>query len=171
MSDRNPSTAEDSLKFGLLMESAQIHQQVAETQLQQLRAHAQGLDGVVRDEIRRTLVEEMKTLFAEVERAIQGFRAMRSALRWRGLAWNAVLAGVLGLAPVALTHWAVPSAAEIDALRAERDTLARNVAQLERRGGKVDWRTCGAAARLCVRIDREAPVFGGTADYYVVKGY
>ena len=42
------------MKFGLLMESAQAHQKLAETHSEQLRAHTQDLDGVVRDEIRRT---------------------------------------------------------------------------------------------------------------------
>jgi hypothetical protein len=56
-------------------------------------------------------------------------------------------------------------------LRAQRDSLAQNIAHLEQRGGKVDWRSCGDSARLCVRIDRKAPVYGEKADYYIVKGY
>jgi hypothetical protein len=35
----------------------------------------------------------------------------------------------------------------------------------------LDVRTCGASARLCVRVDRNAPAYGPGADYLVVKGY
>ena len=59
MSDRPATVDETTMKFGLLMESAQAHQKLAETHLERLRAHTQDLDGVVRDEIRRTLVEEL----------------------------------------------------------------------------------------------------------------
>ncbi len=59
------------MKFGLLMESAQAHQKLAEAQLEKLRAHTQDLDSVVRDEIRRTLVEELQMLTAESTRAAQ----------------------------------------------------------------------------------------------------
>ena len=54
-----------TMKFGLLMESAQTHQKMAETHLERLRAHTEDLDGVVREEIRRTLVEELAELTAE----------------------------------------------------------------------------------------------------------
>ncbi len=50
------------MKFGLLMESAQTHQKMAEAHLEKLRAHTQELDGVVREEIRRTLIEELQEL-------------------------------------------------------------------------------------------------------------
>jgi hypothetical protein len=56
MSDRTQTMDDATMKFGLLMESAQAHQKLAETHLEQLRAHTRDLDGVVRDEIRRTLV-------------------------------------------------------------------------------------------------------------------
>jgi hypothetical protein len=56
MSARTQTMDDATMKFGLLMESAQAHQKLAETHLEQLRAHTRDLDGVVRDEIRRTLV-------------------------------------------------------------------------------------------------------------------
>jgi hypothetical protein len=65
----------------------------------------------------------------------------------------------------------LPSPASIAALRAQQAELSQNVARLAQRGGKAEWRSCGDAARLCVRIDRSAPVYGDNADYYVVKGY
>ena len=51
MSESAPAIDDATMKFGLLMESAQAHQKLAETHLEKLRAHTQDLDGVVREEI------------------------------------------------------------------------------------------------------------------------
>src|SRR6202171_6593087 len=75
MSDRAHTMDDATMKFGLLMESAQAHQKLAEAQLDKLRAHTDDLDGVVRDEIRRTLIEELQMLTAESTRATQALRS------------------------------------------------------------------------------------------------
>jgi uncharacterized protein involved in exopolysaccharide biosynthesis len=165
------NTDDDTMKFGLLMESAQAHQKLADAHLEKLRAHTQDLDGVVREEIRRTLVEELRSLTEQSERAARALRGMQRAATLRGVLWNVGAAALCTAIPAAMAHWALPSAADIAALRAQRDALMQNVAQLERRGGKVDWRSCGNSRRLCLRIDARAPVYGEKADYYVVKGY
>ncbi len=162
---------DDTMKFGLLMESAQAHQKLAEAHLEKLRAHTQDLDDVVRDEIRRTLVDELKSLTAESERAARALRDMKRAANLRGLVWSIGIAALCTAIPAAGAHWLLPSVSDIAALRGERDALARNIAQLAKRGAKVEWRSCGDSGRLCVRVDREAPVYGEKADYYVVKGY
>lgn len=162
---------EHTMKFGLLMESAQAHQKLAESHLEKLRAHTQDLDGVVRDEIRRTLVDELQAVTMESDRAVRALRAMKHAANMRGLAWNVGIALICAVIPAAIAHYVLPTPANINALRAQRDALAQNVASLEQRGGKVDWKSCGDTARLCVRIDRKAPVYGEKADYYVAKGY
>jgi hypothetical protein len=56
-------------------------------------------------------------------------------------------------------------------LRARREELAASVAKLEQQGGRIEWRRCGEARRLCVRVDRKAPSYGEKADYYVIEGY
>ncbi len=83
MTDRSAAVDDATVKFGLLMESAQAHQKLAETQLDKLRAHTQDLDGVVRDEIRRTLVDELQMLTAETTRAT---RALQRVGRGAGAA-------------------------------------------------------------------------------------
>ncbi len=159
------------MKFGLLMESAQAHQRLAETHLEKLRAHTQDLDGIVREEIRRTLVDELQQLTAEGRRAAQALQGMKRAANLRVLLWSTGLAVLCTAIPSAIAHWLLPSRAEIAALRSERDRLAASVAALEQRGGRVDWRRCGDASRLCVRVERGAPTYGEKADYYIVKGY
>ena len=172
MTERDQPVGDETMKFGLLMESAQAHQKLAETHLTRLLAHTQGLDDVVRDEIRRTLIEEFQALSAESDRVTAAMLTMKRAANVRVVAWNLGLALLCTVIPGAIAHFAWPSKSEIAALRAQRDALAYNLAELERRGGKVDWRQCGSAARLCVRIDRKAPVYGKKGEeYLVVDGY
>jgi hypothetical protein len=171
MSDGAHALDDATIKFGLLMEGAQAHQKAAEAQLEKLRAHTADLDSVVRDEIRRTLVEELQMLTAETARATQIFRKAGRGALVRGTIWSVLLAILCTGIPAVIMRWALPSEAQIASLRSRRDALAASVADLERRGGRIDWRRCGAASRLCVRVDRGAPSYGEQADYYVVAGY
>jgi hypothetical protein len=162
---------EATTKFGLLMESAQAHQKLAETHLDKLRAHTEDLDGVVRDEIRRTLVEELQMLTAESRRAAEVLGRIRRSTGLR-VAVSSIAIAILSTGiPVAIARWCLPSESDIAGLRVRRDELTASIAVLERRGGHIELRHCGEAARLCVHVDRSAPAYGEKADYYVVKGY
>lgn len=171
MNERGEVLAEDTLKFGLLMESAQAHQKLAEAHLEKLKAHTADLDGVVRDEIRRTLVAELQALTVESSRAAKALRDMKRVASLRGVVWNLGIAILCTAVPTAIAKLVLPTPAAIAALRAQQAQLAQNVARLEQRGGRIEWRSCGDAGRLCVHIDRGAPAYGENADYYVVKGY
>jgi hypothetical protein len=171
MSDHSPQLDDATMNFGLLMESAQAHQKLAETHLEKLRAHTQDLDGVVRDEIRRTLIEELQMLTTESRRATQALRKIGRGAAARGALWSIVMAILCTGIPIAIMRWALPSESEVAALRARRAELSASIAILERRGGRIDWRHCGDTVRLCVRVDRKAPTYGANADYYVVAGY
>jgi hypothetical protein len=65
----------------------------------------------------------------------------------------------------------LPSRAELTALRLKRDEMNMSLQRMQQLGGHVDWRRCGAAGHLCVRVDRKAPTYGENADYFVVEGY
>jgi len=171
MSDAAAPIDDATMKFGLLMESAQTHQKLAENHLERLRAHTEDLDDVVREEIRRTLVEELAELTAESSRAAAALRGMKRAADLRGILWAAALAVLATAIPAAFMHWALPSTGEIDSLRARRDQLQANLRKLEQLGGRTEWRRCGESERFCVRIDKSAPTYGEKGDYFVVKGY
>jgi hypothetical protein len=171
MGERAGTLDETTMKFGLLMESAQAHQKMAESHLERLRAHTQDLDGVVREEIRRTLVEELDELTAESRRAAQALKGMKRAAQIRGLVLTVSTVLLSTAIPGALAYWLLPSPSQIETLRARRDELQAGVARLEQSGGRIDWRHCGERARLCIRVDRSAPTYGDKADYFVVKGY
>lgn len=171
MSESARAVDEATMRVGLLMESAQAHQKMAETHLERLRAHTQDLDEIVREEIRRTLIEELQSLTAESKRAMQALSNMKRAANMRGLLWSAAIAVLCTAIPSVIARWVLPSASEISTLRAEREQLAMSVARLKQQGGLVNWRYCGEAGRLCVRVDRNAPTYGEKADYFVVRGY
>jgi hypothetical protein len=75
------------------------------------------------------------------------------------------------LAPIGIARWALPSAADIGALRARRDELSSNLSRLEQQGARIEWRRCGEASRLCIRVDRKAPAYGERGDFLVIAGY
>jgi hypothetical protein len=171
MSDRAHTIDDTTMKFGLLMESVQAHQKLAESHLEQLRAHTRDLDAVVRDEIRRTLIEELQSLWAESKRVTEALTRIRRGATLRVGLWSIATAILCAGIPVGIIRWTVPSGSDVTALRARRDELSASVAILEGRGGRIDWRRCGERARLCVRVDRKAPTYGDNADYLVVAGY
>ena len=171
MGERAGTVDETTMKFGLLMESAQAHQKMAESHLEKLRAHTQDLDGVVREEIRRTLIEELDELTAESRRAALALKGMKRVAQLRGLVFTVCTALLSVAIPSGLACWLLPNPAQIETLRTRRDELQANVARLEQSGGRIDWRHCGERARLCIRVDRSAPSYGDKADYFVVKGY
>jgi hypothetical protein len=169
MNERASTLDDATLKMGLLMESAQAHQKLAEGQLERLRTHTQDLDGIVRDEIRRTLVEELQALRAEMTRAARALQKLRTGNALRGAVWSLGMAALCSAAPIAVARWVLPSAAEVAVLRARRDELTANLSRLEQQGARIDWRHCGDSKRICVRVDRKGPAYGEKGDYYVIE--
>ena len=82
------------VSIGLLMEIAQAHQQLAEASLTKLKEHAVGLDAVVREQIRRTLIEELRGVHLESERAVQSLRRVQKAADLRIVRWSVLIAAL-----------------------------------------------------------------------------
>jgi hypothetical protein len=161
---------DDTLKVGLLLETAHAQQTLAGSALDRLREHTAGLDAIVRDEIRHTLLEEIRALSEDSRHAAATLRRLQQATGVRQLLWGIVLLLPAAAAPLVVS-WMLPSAAQIAALGAQRDALSANVARLARDGGHVELRHCGSAQRLCVRVEPQAPRYGEQGDFFVVKGY
>jgi hypothetical protein len=161
---------EDSVKLGLLMETAQSHQKTVEAHFEKLKQHTQGLDAVVRDQIRQALLEELKALRAETQGAVSALKTLKRAANARATFWTlGVTAIALGVA-LFVARWLLPTPGEVAALRSERDALASNIAVLNQHGARADMRRCGTG-RLCVRVDLKAPRYGEGSDYLIIKGY
>lgn len=166
-----PEVIDDAMKIGLLMEAAQAQLRLGQESLERLAAQVRDLDVIVRDEIRRTLAEALGSVESESRRATDALRRMRRAVNLRSLLWTVIIATMCSGVTMGEAWWMLPSQREMAAMRARRNALAANIARLEQRGGTVALRSCGAAARLCVRVDRNAPAYGPDADYLLVKGY
>jgi hypothetical protein len=160
-----------TMKLGLLMEAAQSQQALATTTLAQLREHTGALDGVVREEIRHTVVEELREVADDSRRAADSLRALQRVASLRIAVWSLGIATLATGIPFGLAWWLLPARADIATLRLTRDQLNTSVELLSARGGRAAVRHCGPAQRLCVRVDRGAPAYGEAGDYFVIKGY
>jgi hypothetical protein len=159
-----------SVKLGLLMETAERHQRLAEAAIGKLNEQAQGLEAVVRDQIRRAVVEEMKIVQAETQRAVEALQRVKRAANAHVALWTIGLTAISAGMALFVAWWVLPTRAEIAALRTERDELASNVAVLNQHGARADLRRCGTG-HLCVRVDMNAPRYGDQRDYFVIRSY
>jgi hypothetical protein len=161
---------QDSVKLGLLMETAQTHQRLAEAAIEKLSEHTQALEAVARDQIQRTLVDALKTVDAEAQRAVEALQKIKREANARVTLWTLGLTVISAAVALFIAWWVLPTPAEIARLRTERDELASNLAVLNQRGARADLRRCGTG-RVCVRVDFSAPRYGESSDYMVIKGY
>lgn len=162
---------DEALKVGLLMEAAQAQHRLGQESLDRLAAHTRDLDVIVRDEVRRSVAEELGNLARESRHAAECLQRMRRTANMRVLLWTVSITAVCSAVAIGEAWWLLPSQHEIAALRAHRDALSAGIDRLRERGGSIDLRKCGVHARLCVRVDRDAPAYGAAADYLIVRGY
>src|SRR6185312_13393734 len=83
-----------SMKLGLLMETAQSHQKLAEAAIGKLNEHTRALEAVVRDEVRQVLFEELTTVRAETHGAIRSLQALRRAANARTALWTLAVGAI-----------------------------------------------------------------------------
>jgi hypothetical protein len=161
---------QDSVKLGLLMETAQTHQKLAEAAIENLSQHTQSLEAAVRDQIQRALVDALKTVHAEAQCAVEALQKIKRAANARVTLWTLGPTAISAAIALFVAWWVLPTPGEIARLRIERDELVSNVAVLNYRGARADLRRCGTA-HVCVRVDLSAPRYGESSDYMVIKGY
>lgn len=161
---------QDSVKLGLLMETAQTHQKLAEAAIEKLSQHTQSLEAALRVQIERALVDALKAVHAEIQGTAEALQKMKRAANARMTLWTLGLTATSAAIALFVAWWALPTPAEIARLRAERNELASNIAILNQRGARADMRRCGTG-RVCVRVDFSAPRYGESSDYMVIKGY
>lgn len=79
-----------------------------------------------------------------------------AAFRWKTIT-VATLVSVLGVIAIAAATWAATTYQrhELDQLSGQVSTMRQNVADLEKRGGKVQFSTCGD--RLCFEVTKKDP--------------
>ena len=160
-----------TMQLGLLMEAAQAQQRAADSSLKKLKSVMNELAGIIREEAHRVLIEELHSLEADSRRACEALHRVRRAADIRLLTWSIGVTALCSLIPLGLACWIIPSHSEIVTLRATHRELAARIADLQKQGGRIDLRRCGDGGRLCVRVDRKAPMYGEQSDYLIVRGY
>jgi hypothetical protein len=164
-------TESSTVSIGLLLEAAQSHQELAEESLKRLQLHAQGLDEVVRDAVRRTVVAELGSLAEHSEHTIHAMQRLQRTAQVRAIWAGTILTAVPALIAALVLWRLLPSPARISSLRGEEQQLRDSIARLSQSGGRIDLRQCGVPSHLCVRVDKHAPSYGERSDYLVVQGY
>ena len=160
-----------TVKAGLLLEAVETQRALADTALAGLQQHTAGLDGLVREEIRATLIDELRAVTEEGRRAAWQLQQLGRAAGLRLALWS-IGSALLGAAlSLGLAACFLPSGADLVRLTAARDALAGEITRLGQAGARAQLRRCGAARRLCVRVDRSAPAYGEHADFLVIQGY
>jgi hypothetical protein len=103
--DADDDAEDTEVSIGLLMEIAQAHQQIVEAALLKLKEHTSGLDAIVREQIRQTLIDELRGVHFESQRAVESLRRVQKAADLRILWWSvgiaalsAMVAAVVGYA-------------------------------------------------------------------------
>ncbi len=176
---RNPAIADrlqlevpdDDTRLGLLLDAAHRNQQLVDASLDRLDSHTRGLDAVVRDEIRRTFVSECRTLEQEIASATAALQRMQRMANLRLACWSIAMMTMAAGAIALILDRVLPTAPQLNALRAQRDQLAVQIQQLTNSGARIDLRRCGNDGRLCVRVDKSAPSYGVGGDYLILKGH
>jgi hypothetical protein len=112
----------------------------------------------------------LETVHAQ-QAQLHGMAQVQRASSVRLARWSFGVVSGCALVPALLSWMLMPSRAQLLQARQTFDQLSAAVGQLSREGGRIELRHCGAANRLCVRIDRKSPFYGESADFMVLKGY
>ncbi len=164
-----PEPLNETLRVGLLLETAQNQQRQVEAALAGLRGYAQALDERLGVQVECALEAALAGLRREVDDAAAGLRRLHQAADVRWMVCSTVATLLSALIALSAVRLLLPSPQQVAALRARRAVFAADIARLRRYGGSVELRRCGARGRLCVRVVRSGPAYGAHGDFLPVK--
>jgi len=159
------SPAVTAVDLSQILETVHAQQSQIHGVLETLDSRSRSLDATVGDAVQRALAE------AAGIRATERLSQVQRATGVRFARWSFGVVSACALVPTLLSWALLPSRTQLLQARQTLEQLSAGVAQLSREGGRIELRHCGAANRLCARIDRKSPFYGEDADYVVLKGY
>jgi hypothetical protein len=148
-----------------MLETMHARQSEIHGMLANLDSRARDFDSTVGEAVQRAFMD------AAGLRAAQKLSQLHRATGIRFARWSFGIVGACALIPTVLSWMLMPSPGQVQQARQTLEQLSVRTAQLYREGGRMDIKHCGAASRLCVRIDRRSPVYGESSDYMIVMGY
>jgi hypothetical protein len=153
------------IELDRILETVHAQQSQLRDLLASLETRSRDLDASLGDAVQRALMQPSGLRAAERLAQVQRTSTVRFAR------WSFGVVSGCALVPAFLSWMLMPSRTQLLQARQSYDRLSAGVAQLAREGGRIELRNCGAASRLCVRIDRKSPFYGESGDFMVLKGY
>ena len=148
-----------------ILATIHAHQSQIHDLLTSLDSRSRDFDATVGEAVHRAIIDAAGMRGAETLYEVHRATAVRFAR------WSFGVVSACALVPTVLSWALLPSRVQLLQARQTLEQLSAGVSLLSRQGGRIELRQCGAANRLCVRVDRKSPYYGEDADYMVLKGY
>lgn len=162
---------DQELKIAALIDALDAEHARVRAAMEALNATRAGLQQAVAQAARASTQEALKGLHGELERAQRVVIDLQRLSLWRAAWQHAMVALVAIVVTLIAVSWYVPSVTDMQALRTEKAQLEASIADLEKRGAKLQINHCGPEKRLCVAVDDYAGIYGKAGDYRIAKGY
>jgi hypothetical protein len=151
--------------MGRILETVHAQQSQLYDMLASLETRSRDLDASVGEAVQRALTQPAGL------RATEKLAQVQRAATTRYARWSFGVVSGCALVPALLSWMLMPSRTQLLQSRQSYEQLLAGVAQLSHEGGRIELRHCGAANRLCVRVDRKSPFYGESGDFMVLRGY
>ncbi|MBS0366320.1 MAG: hypothetical protein JSR67_10920 [Proteobacteria bacterium] len=162
----------DERKIATLLAAFDEIQGRVESATKRFEASVGDLDPVVRSAVHEVLNQELPAIEAQVDETAAALERLQRTAHWRSVLWAAGLTALALLITLGGFWLLTPSREEMKQLRAERAQLQGEIDLLESRGGRADFKPCGAGNKhLCVRVIPQLGRFGDSKDYLVVRDH
>lgn len=165
-----PDEAQE-LKIAALIDALDQEHARVQKAMKALNATGARLEQSVAQAARLSMQEALQGLQGELERAQRVVIDLQRLSLWRAAWQHAMVALVAIVVTLIAVSWYVPSVTDMQALRTEKAQLEASIADLEKRGAKLQINHCGPEKRLCVAVDDYAGIYGKAGDYRIAKGY
>lgn len=168
MQDEDP---DPELKIAALIDALDQEHARVQKATSTLNATSAGLERAVAQAAHVSMREALEDLQGELECAQRVVIDLQRLSLWRA-AWQHVMVALVAIViTLVAVRWYVPSVSDMQALRAKQAQLEASIADLERRGAKLQISRCGPERRLCVAVDDYAGRYGKAGEYRIAKGY
>ncbi len=119
----------------------------------------------------KPILGKLSGLVRTASEAESNLNAATDSFGWKWVAVASVIgAGVI--VTISVVAWGAIwyQRSQIESLAGQKTQLEAQVADLEKRGGRIKLEKCGDQSRLCVRVDKSRG-YGKDGDYFVIRGY
>lgn len=166
---------DETRKIGILIAAFDAEHERLKISILALQKVGGQLAGEVGSAAQGAVTKALSQLNADVDKASRTLVDLQGLSVWRAALQHLMVAVVAIATTLLAVWWYVPPAAEIAALRAERDQLQATIDELVSKGGRLKTSACGDQKRLCVLIPNRATTWASSQNkeqvYVIPVGY